>query len=499
MNCVSKNSMLFALVFSAIMLLYSAAPVFAQVSAEDMYKDFRWRNIGPANMSGRISDIEALDDDFTHVIVATASGGVWKSVNAGITWEQIFADYETASIGDIAIFQQNPDIIWVGTGEECGRNSVGWGNGIYKSTDGGKTFTNMGLEDTHVIATVITHPTDPDIVYVGATGHLWGYSGERGLYKTTDGGETWEKLTNGLTDDGKTGVSDLVMDPNNPNTLYVGMWERMRQPFRFDSGGPNGGIFKTTNGGGLWTKLSNGLPGGDTGKIGLAVYRKNPNIVMAMVEAERTGDLSVPGSGIYRSENGGRSWDFVNTSNSRPFYYSHIFINPNDDQIVYMLTGGFEISYDGGKTFERQSTRTHGDYHAFWIDPVNSDRFYFGNDGGAALTLDHGESYKFFDNIIAAQFYAVGADMRDPYWVFGGLQDNGTWGGPSKVRDPNGILTDHWIKIGGGDGFHAQIDPTDWRTVYAESQGGSISRKNIETGTSTGIRPNQNNIVNYDE
>ncbi len=256
----------------------------AQMDDTGIAQAFRWRNIGPANMSGRVADIEALDDDFTFVLIGSASGGVWKSVNAGTTWEPIFDTYGAASIGDIAIYQKNPDIIWVGTGEKNPRNSIAWGDGIYKSIDGGISFTKMGLEDTHSIAKIIPHPEDPDTVFVATIGHLWGYTGSRGLYKTTDGGQTWIKLINGLPNDEKTGAIELIMDPTDPNTLYVGFWQRIRRPYRFDSGGPNGGIFKSTDGGDSWTKLTSGLPEGDTGKIGLAICRSKPEVLMAFVE-----------------------------------------------------------------------------------------------------------------------------------------------------------------------------------------------------------------------
>ena len=297
----------------------------------------QWRNIGPANMAGRVTDIEAVDANPAIVYVGAASGGVWKSVNAGTTWEPIFTDYGTSNIGDIAIFQPNPDIVWVGTGESCTRNSVGWGDGVYKSTDGGKTFVNVGLRETHHVSEVVTHPTNPDIVYVAAQGHLWGHTGEHGIFKTTDGGKTWRHLVNGLPDDGRTGASDLVMDPTNPDVLYAGMWERLRKPYRFDSGGPNGGLFKTTDGGETWTKLTNGLPTGPTGKIGLAIARRSPRVLMAIVEhgyqpAARVDgqpnpeytDMTRLGTGMYRSEDGGATWQYVNRYNSRPFYFSHI-------------------------------------------------------------------------------------------------------------------------------------------------------------------------------
>ena len=484
-----------------------------QTEESGIVSPFQWRNIGPANMSGRISDIEALDKDFTFVLVGSASGGVWKSVNAGTTWEPIFDTYGSASIGDVAIFQKDPNIIWVGTGEKNPRNSIAWGDGIYKSTDCGKTFVHMGLKDTHSISKIITHPEDPDKVYVAAGGHLWGYSGTRGLFMSTDGGKNWKKLTNGLPDDGKTGAIELIMDPTNPDILYVGFWQRIRRAYRFDSGGPNGGIFKSTDGGSSWKKLVTGLPQGDTGKIGLAVCRTKPNVLMAFVEHGFQPSANLPdgkenpdykdmtklGSGIYRSEDHGDSWKQVNRYNNRPFYYSHIHINPLDDQIVYVVTGSYHISKDGGKTLERQNTGIHGDYQALWSDPTNQDRYYIGSDGGTALTHDHGKNYIFFDNLPLSQFYAIGVDNRDPYNVYGGLQDNGSWGGPSNSQDSMGILTDHWFRIGGGDGFYSQVDPNDWRTVYVESQQGKISRVNIETRESRSISPRKSNIINYEE
>ena len=508
-----RIDILFFCFLCVFFIMSSPGAIQAQADESEAPKAFAWRNIGPANMSGRISDIDALDNDFTTVLVGSASGGVWKSTNAGITWEPIFDNYGAASIGDVAFFQNNPEIIWVGTGEKNTRNSIAWGDGIYKSTDGGKTFTHMGLKDTHSISRIITHPSDPDIAYAAAGGHLWGYSGDRGLFKTTDGGKTWKKLTNGLPDDGKTGAIDLVMDSTNENVLYVAFWQRLRRPYRFDSGGPNGGIFKSTDAGESWIKLTSGLPEGDTGKIGLAICRSNPKVLMAFVEhgfqpREKLPDgsdnpdykdMTKLGTGIYRTEDGGETWHYMNRYNNRPFYYSHIYLNPVDDKIVYVVTGSFHISYDKGKTLERQSTGIHGDYHALWSDPTTKERYYIGNDGGTALTHDHGKNYLFFDNLPVSQFYAIGADMRDPYYVYGGLQDNGSWGGPSRSRDSLGILTDHWFKIGGGDGFYTPVDPTDWRTVYAESQQGNVRRINVETRETAYIKPQKQNIINYDD
>ena len=376
--------------------------------------DYQWRSIGPASAGGRITDIKALDTDFRYAIVASASGGVWKTVNAGTTWTSIFDHYGASSIGSVGLFQGNPQILWVGTGEANNRNSVAWGDGIYKSIDGGQTFQNTGLKNTFQIARVVTHPSDPDIVYAAAIGNLWGYTGDRGLFKTVDGGRTWQKLTAGLPDDGKTGATDLVMDPGNPQVLFAAFYQRLRQPWRFDSGGPNGGIFKTTDGGKSWKKLTSGLPPGDTGRIGLDVYRKNPKIVMAIVEhgfqcgggrgarviSPDCADMTKLGTGVYRSEDGGETWNYLNRYNNRPFYYSQIRINPSDDQLVYVLATSVFWSRDGGKTLTAAQAPfgPNYDHHAMWIDPTNKDRFYLGKDKGLTLTHDHGKSFIYFDN-----------------------------------------------------------------------------------------------------
>ncbi len=500
--------------FLPVILLLLSGLVSAQDLGRELIKNYKWRNIGPANMVGRISDFEALEHDFTHVLVAGASGGVWKSVNAGTTWEPIFDDYGSASIGDIALCQENPDIIWVGTGEECPRNSIAWGDGIYKSTDGGKNFVHMGLASTHTIGRILIHPDDSDTVYAAATGHTWGYSGDRGLFKTTDGGNTWTKLTNGLPDDKKTGAIDMVMHPENPDILYVSFWQRLRRPWRFDSGGPNSGLFKSVDGGDSWNELTDGLPEGEKGRIGLAISRSNPEVLMAVVEhgyqprptLREKGqqkpnpeyeDMSKLGTGIYRTEDGGQSWQYMNRINVRPFYYSHIYINPFDDMLIYYLSTTMQYSEDGGKTF-KTIEGLHPDFHTMWLDPTNENRFYVGQDGGASLTHDHGKTWLFYDNICVSQFYAVSADMRDPYYVYGGLQDNGTWAGPSQNR-AEFILTDHWFNLGGGDGFYTQNDPHNWRVAYGESQGGNIFRIDVETRDSTRIRPNRENTYNWDE
>ncbi len=484
----------------ALSLCIASSSLLAQ-NPEGTFGSFAWRNIGPANMGGRIVDIEAVEKDWRKVFLAHASGGVFKSENAGASWQPIFDRYPVSSIGDIALFQPNPEIIWVGTGEANNRNSVSWGNGIYKSMDGGENFVHMGLEDTHQIARVITHPRDPDIAYVAAIGHLWGYSGDRGLFKTEDGGATWQKLAGGLPADGKTGATDLLMDPRDPETLYCAFYQRLRQPWVFHSGGPEGGIFKSSNGGRTWQKLSAGLPAGDTGRIGLAIYRSDPRILMAIIEAEQTGDLSQPGSGIYRSEDAGESWTYVNTYNNRPFYYSQIRINPLNDQRVYVLTTRYMVSDDGGKTLRNGSAdeEIHGDFHALWNDPHNADRYYIGQDKGAFLTQDHGEHFQMFDNLAIGQYYRIGVDMREPYYVYGGLQDNGSWAGPSFSRDVRGILNDSNWKLHWGDGMFVQIDPADWRKVYTEAEGGSFRQYDPLTRRSQSSRPSPANISNLAE
>jgi photosystem II stability/assembly factor-like uncharacterized protein len=479
--------------------------------ATSLFRDLHWRGIGPANIAGRISALDAVEANPAIIYLAAASGGVWKSVNAGTTWTPIFDRYGSPNIGDVKVFQPNPDIVWVATGEGCVRNSVGWGDGIYRSDDGGRTFRNMGLRDTHHIDEIVLHPTNPDIAWVAAGGHLWGHNEERGIFKTVDGGRTWARLTNGLPDDGRTGASDLVIDPTDPNVLYAGMWERIRRPYNFESGGPNGGIYRTADGGATWTKLTNGLPSGETGRIGLAVYRRDPRILVAMVEhgyqppAQVNGqpnpeyaDMSRPGTGIYHSEDGGVSWEYVNRYNNRPFYYSHIHIDPNNAQRVYVLTTTAYVSEDGGRTFDRSFQGIANDFHALWINPANSDHFYVGNDKGPYVSHDRGHTFTIFDNLDIAQFYAIGVDMRDPYRIYGGLQDNGSWGGPSNSRDYNGILTDHWFKLHSGDGFHAAVDPRDWRVVYTETENGNLRRIDAEfRQQSVNIRPLPSNIRNY--
>ena len=486
---------------AVILLAMGVSSIHAQPAPDDLLAPFRWRNIGPANMMGRISCLDGYDKDWRVQLIGAASGGVWKTTNGGITFDPIFDRYGSQSIGDVAFFQADTSLIWVGTGEATNRNSVGWGDGVYKSSDGGKMFQHMGLRETYQISEIAPHPTDSNIVYVAAVGHLFAHTGDRGLFKTIDGGQTWQKLTNGLPDDGKTGATVVVLHPENPDVVFVGMYERLRTPHSMHSGGPNGGIFQSTDGGASWQKLTNGLPTGDTGQIDLDIYLKNPDVMVAYVEADENLPEGVPGGGIYRSDDGGASWTFLLKHFSRPTYHGRIRIHPANDSLIYIVSRDFQYSTDGGKTYQQgHPWRTDGgDDHDLWISPQNGDVMLMATDQGARMTIDGGASVLSLNNMAIGQYYAIGVDQRDPYWVYGGLQDNGGWAVPSNSRDGAGILTDHVTVINGGDGFHMQVDPTDWRTVYTTTHVGYFGRLNRETGERHFITPRPHTIVNFDD
>jgi len=473
----------------------------AQDGNESLASQFPWRNIGPATMMGRVSAIDAWAEDHRMVLIGSASGGVFKSTNGGVTWNSIFDDYGSQSIGDVAIFQKDPSVLWIGTGESTNRNSVGWGDGVYKSTDGGESFVNVGLRETHQIAEIAIHPEDANIVYVAALGHLWGYSGDRGLYRTRDGGATWEKLTNGLPDDGRTGATVVALHPENPEIVFVGMYERLRTPFTMNSGGPNGGLFRSTDGGDSFVELEDGLPQGETGQVDVSISLQDPNLIYAYIEASDTlpHDLSIPGPGVYRSRDGGDSWTYILRHNSRPYYHGRIRVNPADSNLVYVVARDYFHSTDGGETFERGQpwSRGGGDDHDLWISPKDAGVAYMATDQGAYRTNDGGATLLAFNNMAIGQYYAIGVDMRDPYWVYGGLQDNGGWAIPSNSRDPQGILNDHVIETNGGDGFHMQVDPTDWRTLYTTAHVGYFGRQNMETREHVFITPTPQTTVNF--
>jgi photosystem II stability/assembly factor-like uncharacterized protein len=457
---------------------------FAQAARDAALKNLKFRSIGPAIMGGRIDDFAVVESDPRIIYVATASGGIFKSVNAGVTWEPIFDDQPVSTIGDITLAPSDPSIVWVGSGEPNNRQSSSWGNGVYKSMDAGKTWQHMGLKDTHHIGRIAVHSTDPNIVYVAALGHLWGPNKERGVFKTTDGGATW---TQALSIDEDTGVSDIAIDPQSPNTLYAAAYERRRTVFGYNGGGPHAGLYKTVDGGAHWNKLTKGLPeGGDTGRIAVEIYRRNPNIVYALVEHAR--------GGIFRSEDKGATWTRMSDTNPRPSYYSQVRIDPNNDQRLWVLGAPMYFSEDGGRTFRQDRwQKIHSDFHALWIDPANSAHVIAGSDGGVTITHDFGRSWDYVNTIPLAQFYEVGFDMQKPYRVCGGLQDNNTWCGPSAAMNSRGISNDEWTTVAGGDGFYAQIDPTDPNIVYAEMQDGNLSRRDLRTGEARLIRPLEDN------
>lgn len=444
------------------------------------------RAIGPAGMSGRVTDIEVDPSNPKTIYVGAAAGGVWKSTDGGLTWRSIFDREEVASVGAVAADPSNPDTIWVGTGEGNPRNSVSVGNGVYKSSDGGVTWKHLGLEKTEHIHRILVHPQRPDTVYVAALGALWGENAERGVFKTSDGGQSWEKV---LYVDERTGAADLVMDPANPEKLIAALWEHRRRPWDFRSGGPGSGLYVTFDGGRSWSRRTEkaGLPAGDLGRIGLAVARNRPQVVYALVEAAN--------SSLLRSDDGGLNWRVVNASeniNPRPFYYADIEVDPTNENRLYRLDSRLNVSEDGGRTFRSvvESSRIHGDHHALWIDPRDSDVLMAGSDGGVAVSRDRGVSWRFVENLPIGQFYHVALDDLTPYNVYGGLQDNGSWRGPAEVWNRRGIYNWYWDRVGSGDGFDTRPDATDpTRHGYSMSQGGNLRRFDLKTGELRIIQP----------
>jgi photosystem II stability/assembly factor-like uncharacterized protein len=449
----------------------------------DKFKSLEFREIGPAVMGGRIDDFAVVESNPKIIYVGTASGGVWKTTNNGTTWEPVFDKEGVSTIGDIAIAPSDPSVVWVGSGEPNNRQSSSWGDGAYKSIDGGKTWKKMGLDATHHIGRIVIHPRNPDVVYVAALGHLWGPNPERGVYKTSDGGKSWTQVLK-INDD--TGVSDIAMDPESPDILYAAAYERRRTPYGFNGGGPDSAIYKTTDGGANWRKLTKGLPwengGSDTGRIGLDIYRKDPNIVYAEIEHEK--------GGTFRSEDKGETWKRMGDTDPRPSYYSQIRIDPNNDLRIWELGAQMFYSEDGGKTFTTQRVRgIHGDYHAMWIDPADSNHMIAGCDGGINWSYDAGKSWDFLNVIAIGQFYEVGLDNQKPYQICGGLQDNASWCGPSQTLTADGIVNDDWTLMPGGDGFYAEIDPVEPWIVYTESQDGHLSRRDARLGQQRSIMP----------
>lgn len=442
------------------------------------FERLQFRNIGPATMGGRIDDFAVLESNPAVYFVGTAAGGLWKTTNNGTTWEALFDDQETVSIGDIAIGNDDASVVWVGTGENNNRQSGSWGDGIYRSGDGGQTWKHMGLKETRHIARIVVDPVDQDVVYVAALGRLWGPNKERGVYKTTDGGVTWQAV---LQVDENTGATELVMDPKNNKILYAATYQRRRTQWGFNGGGPGSAIWKSTDAGRSWTKLTKGIPTGELGRVGLDVYRKDPNVLYARIEHRSE-------TGLYRSDDAGASWTMVSRMNPRPMYFSQVRIDPNDDHRIYVLGVELHMSDDGGRTFVG-NTVPHSDHHAMWINPANSNHVLTGCDGGINVSYDRGAKWDFIDNIDIGQFYHASYDMDTPYRVYGGLQDNASWYGPSAVRADIGIGNFDWLNIGGGDGFVALADPRDSRTLFTESQGGNMVRVDRLTQERKNIKP----------
>jgi photosystem II stability/assembly factor-like uncharacterized protein len=475
----------------AITLALLAVSVFA-ASADAQSKldptllsSLKWRSIGPVNTSGRIDDFSVgrVHGQPDQIWVATATGGVFKSTNGGTSWDPVFDKVDAMmSIGAIRVAPSNANVVWAGTGEANNRQSSSWGDGVYKTTDAGKTWKNMGLKETRSIARIVIDPGNYDIVYVAAAGHLWGSNAERGVFKTTDGGQTWKKV---LYVDENTGATDLVIDPMNPMILYAATYQHQRKAWGYNGGGPGSAIYKSTDGGATWTKLTKGLPDGDKGRIGIDLFPSDSRVVYATVEA------TAGNGGVYRTTDGGANWEKMSPLNSRPMYYSQIRLDPKDRNRIYMLGSnrGFYFSDDAGRTFTERFSNIHSEDHALWVDPDDPNHLIVGGDGGVSITWDRAVTWDFRRNMPIGQFYEVDVDNKVPYTVCGGLQDNGLWCVPSAVRNRNGIADRDGWNIGGGDGFYAKLDPFDQNFAYEESQDGNVARVNLTTMEHQSVRP----------
>jgi photosystem II stability/assembly factor-like uncharacterized protein len=454
-------------------------------SGRSQFDGLRFRDIGPAASGGRIHDLQIDPKDPAVLYVAAATGGIWKSTNKGVTWKPIFEHQPDNTFGALAIHPRDSNIIWAGTGENNNRQSSSWGGGVYRSTDGGATWSYLGLHDTRSIGRVVLDPDDPNVAYVAAVGNLWRESEERGVYKTADAGRTWTRV---LYVDPFTGATDLVMDPRDAKVIYAATYQRLRKAFGFNGGGPGSAIYKTTDAGSTWKKLENGLPAGDKGRIGLALAMSKPDVVVATIEHATAG-------GTYRTEDAGATWKRMSNVNPRPMYYSKPTIDPNNDKRVWLPNTYIIHSEDGGATWiEEPTSPTYDvglktDHHVLRVDPANSSHLYVVGDGGLHESFDMGKTYVRVNNIPVGQVYRIAVDNRDPYWVYAGLQDNHSWMGPSATRHWLGILNQDWVEIGFSDGTGKAVDKDNWRKVYSSSSNGNLSLVDPVTGDLLDIRP----------
>jgi photosystem II stability/assembly factor-like uncharacterized protein len=505
---------------ASVVLSVTAAPLLAQgnppaqaTPVAEQFNSLHFRSIGPATMSGRIADLAVYEANPAIYYAATAHGGLFKTTSNGATFIAQFQDKGLIALGDVTISQTNPNLVWVGAGESNNRQSTSWGGGVFKSTDGGTTFELMGLANSKHINRIVIDPNDNNVVLVAATGPLFGSGGDRGIYKTTDGGRTWRKV---LAGDDWTGANDIAMSATNPRTLFASMYQRNRTTCCMNGGGPGSGIWRSTDGGDTWTRLTgNGLPAGPLGRIAVDVFRKSGNFVYALIEGPNVGGRGggragaggaeggraagpAPTSvtGLYRSDDGGTNWRVVNPGNPRPMYFSQLKIDPNSPDRVYLGGVGLWMTVDGGRSFEQDAALvTHDDIHSIWVNPANSDHILIGNDGGLAVSYDGSKTWTFVPNLPVGLFYHVGYDMEIPYNICGGMQDNYNWCGPSASRHNRGIFNYDWFQIQGGDGFVAQPDLRESRIIYTESQDGNIIRRDKITGESKNIRPTALNVT----
>ena len=464
---------------TALFTILTCTAIFCQ---ESHFANMKWRPIGPANMGGRVTAVEGIPGNPSIFYIAGADGGLHKTTNGGTTFKEVFLDQKSYSVGAIKIAPSDHNIIYLGSGEGDPRNSVGYGHGVYKSMDGGETWDHIGLEGTERIKRIVIHPDDPDVACICALGREWGPNEERGVFKTEDGGKSWKKV---LYIDEDTGCSDIDIDLSNPRNIYAGMWTFRRKPWRFDGGGKETAVYRSKDGGDTWEKIMNGFPKSDMARIGIQVAQSNPAVVYVITEFKDKGSL-------FKSTDRGKSWSMVNDNkniNFRPFYYSDIRVDPTDEKILYSLSGGLFKSSDGGKNFDRIANDVHGDHQSFWIDPLNSDFLISGSDGGFQLSWDQGDNWDIINNIELSQFYQLDIDMLDPYNVYGGLQDNGCWVGPSNSLNRAGILKRHWKRLSYGDGYFAVPIPGSEHEVYTNLQGGVPFHVNANTGVVRSIHP----------